>query len=299
MDELKNNVAVESNKLDEVFMQPLTQQEVATGLGMDFSKTLTKMPKFQPLKQYHDLCVAKLVKVEVLSRDIVAVKEDGSVSTYEFAGKTIPRLVFTFHNHILPNIDEVEREFVKSYDVISFQSEADGGKPLANYELVYKGMFEQLQHMMQYYMSKNKALTVPQIPSINPSATTDMRIEQFANFFTAVANWFNAANAGKPAFLDLAGKYIISALKLIAISKTNGQGTTYKALDFPLFLKEGFIATFKALTVPPSIGLSGNETVVLSKTVVANAANQPDNSIPNTADLSPEVRAAMGLPPIA
>lgn len=263
-------------------------------ISIDINKSITKMPKFEPLKAYHDLCIGKLVKVEVVMRDIAATKENGDVSTYEFAGMQIPRLLFTFHNHLIPGVDEVEREFVKAYDVIGFQSEADGGKPLENYKLVYNGMFEQITHMMQYYNTQHKGLASPAIPGIVPNAPTQTRLTQFVACFQAVAGWFNSANNGKPVFLDAAAKPIISAIKLVTKTKTNGDGKSYKTLDFPSYLKEGFIAKFKSLSVAPAIKLSGNETTVLGGVTNTPTGKAADSSIPSIDDLPPEVRAAMG-----
>ena len=263
---------------------------------MDFGTKIAKMPKFEPIKQYHDLCVGYITSVEVVSRMVEPVNKDGQPSQSIYVGHSKPTLVFRFSNHKLPGIDTVEREYIKSYDVLGFKAEIDGGKPAENYKFMFKTMYEQLTYMVQFFQSINRNLAVPQFPKkLTLDCDVETRIAEFNAFFTAIANWFNTAQGGKPVFKDATGKNpIILAIKLIATTKKSGNGRDYKALDIPSYVAEGFFDKFVNLITTPAIKLKGNESVVL--TSVKAKVGQPgvDISIPGSEmvdNIPPEIAA--------
>lgn len=270
-------------------------EDNADMMMMNFDVKLAKTPKFEPIKQYGDLCVGKLIGVTVEERPLNENKEDGTPSTYEFAGHTIPRLVFTFHNHILKGIDEVNREFIKDYSVITYAGDAETPDSLKNKKLVYQGMFDQIQYMMQFFMSINKGLTPPVLKGINPTATTEERIIQTRDFFTAVANWFNTALVGKPVY-KIAEQARILAIKLVARKKQNAKGGHYLVLDFPGFIKEGFLDVFTSLTVKPAIKIGNGESVITTSVnplLNSNKTPDADTAAPDLSNLDPTIRAML------
>lgn len=283
----------ELNKINEV--APIIE-DATMMLGMNFDVKLAKTPKFEPIKQYNDLCIGKLVSVTVEDRELKLEKEDGTPSTYEFAGHTIPRLVFTFHNHILKGIDEVNREFIKDYSVITYAGDAETPDSYKNKVAVYQGMFDQIQYMMQFFMSINKGLTPPtNIVGINPKASTEDRVKQTKAYFVAVAEWFNTGLVGKPVY-KIAEQSRILAIKLVARKKQNAKGGHYLVLDFPGYIKEGFLDVFTSLTVKPAIKIGNGESVITtSVNPLLNNGKTSDADIaaPDLSNLDPTIRAML------
>lgn len=263
---------------------------------MDFSVSVAKKPRFEPLNIYHDLCIGTLEKVEVTYREVPAVNAKGEESTYEFAGKTIPELKFTFNNYKLAGVDEIDREFVKTYSPIGWDDEADDTKK-DNIKLVYDGMNTQLMHLVQFFTGITKDPARPLIPKINPALPTDVRIKAFDNFFTGFATWFNSAKKGKEIFKDVNAKSIVLTIKLIAVTKSGNGGKQFKILDFPRYVQEGFLEVFRGIKQIPGIKLKPGESVKLEKVELTPNEGQgsADHSTVNVDDLSPEMKKMMGI----
>lgn len=294
-EETQANIKIDNTPIILEGTQPNVEEVNMEGT-LDFSVSVSKKPKFEPLSAYHDLCLGTLTKVEVVERTINSVNAKGDESSYEFAGKTIPELKLTFENYKIAGIDEVDREFVKTYSPITWDNDADDKKQ-ENIKGVYDGMNVQLIHLVQYFTSIIKNPAKPIVPIVNPSAPTDIRLEAFKKYFTGFANWFNTGRSGKPVYQDGNGKPIVLIIKLVAVTKSGNGGKQYKVLDFPRFVGEGFIEVFKSIKQIPGIKIKPGESVKLEKVVLGaqNNVGTADQSIVNADDLSPEVKRMMGI----
>ena len=209
--------------------------------------------KFKPRPELNNLCVGKLVKVELLESEIAQYNEAGIESTWEYAGHTIPRLELTFMQ-TPSNTDPRERIYKQEYKVIGSLKNDGSEIDSKTVKSLYESMYAHLKHIANAYKTKanySEAVADVNLLAIDISAPVETRIVMFKNFLQYFVNLF----AGK----DGKGIYTNAEcwMKLVADYSSG------KFLAFPTFVGEGFIE----LVVKgrnPGIELKASETIELT-----------------------------------
>lgn len=250
-------------------------------------------PRLKPIADKGNLCLGKLVSVEVVMNEMSATNADGSLKTWEFAGKTIPSLVFKYENHKL-NANEADREFSYRESVIGTQKKDGSEIEVATLKNLYDQMWARIKHQHDVYSklpnyakfseAVAKAGTALYTNGSNPKKTTESTIKAFAEFFTAVAAAFTVGANNKPVYKDAKGESAPVWLKLLA------DYSTQKFLTFPTFVGDGFIELYKA-NVEPAISIKATESIILS-----GGKGTPGAAAPALAeDIDPEVAKLLNM----
>lgn len=208
--------------------------------------------KFKPRPELNNLCIGKLVKVEILDSEVALYNEAGVESTWEYAGHTIPRLELTFEQNPT-TVDPAKRVYKDTCNVIG--SLKNDGTPieLKTVTSLYESMYARLKHICNAYKHKanySEAVADVNKLAIDVSAPVEDRIVMFRSFL----QYFVDLLAGKD------GKGIYTGtdcwMKLVADYSSG------KFLAFPTFVGEGFIEPVIAKR-NPAIEIKPGESVEL------------------------------------
>lgn len=242
---------------------------------IDINKQVTAkarmIPSDNPL--YHGFAMGKLDSVEVEIREIPKIKEDGSTSDWEMAGKTIPILKLNFSNTEVK--EEQERIFLHTEDVIGInKSVANGGGPIDDKTLdnLYTQMWNRLKHFHEVYakqvnfkeLGKEMADTVNAWTTNagNASKTVDSTIKCFTDLFNAFANAMNKGKDGKPVYVKADNTSCKLYMKLVG-NYSNVADKAGKFFTFPTFVGSGMIEIYIP-NVKPLMVFGKNEVNKLS-----------------------------------
>ena len=247
---------------------------------------VTSKPKFKPIADKGNLCLGKLVKVEVELKEQASHNEDGSEKTWEMAGKTIPNLVFHYENHKL-NVSEADREFRHREQCIGTVKKDGSDISIATLKKLYDQQWARIKHIHDCYAKCSnyakigaalaKAGEAWYNNATNPKKTTESTIKAFTNFYNAVVDAFEKGKDGKPIYMG-AKDSVPTWMKLVADYSTG------KFLDFPTFVGDGFVEVYRQ-NVEPAIELKANESVTL--TAGKGKSNAPAAGVEE--DIDPEV----------
>ena len=269
---------------------------------------------FEPIAELNDMCCGSLSKVEVIMSDISVVNKKGETSTWEYAGCTIPVLMFHFNNFIGPNTDPqgVSRVFKYSESIIG--SVTKENTPIADKSLVslYESMWNRIKHILDTYskeckvdLTKNVELNaaIKGLNNVNviKGADKQVRIDAFTTLFTAVANALNTGFNGTPMFMRAEGVPIYLYMKLLA------DYNSHKFLTFPTFVGDGFLEVCrvndkKYRINPPSMKIKTDESIVLKSETQGKLPNAPGSvggDVIHPEITNPTVRAALNIPALA
>lgn len=258
------------------------------------NKEVTSKLRFKPEEANGNLCRGYLVGVEVVENEVGKTNAKGELSTWEFAGLTIPRLIFHFEQHKSSNLDKT-RYYDRVETIIgNVQNEANGGGNIATSTLdaLYEQQWDRIKHIHDCYTGltnytafgkdveeAGKKLFAGYAAS---NKTAESTVKLFTTYFKAIAKAFNEGKNGKAIYI-IEEKPVLCWMKLVSDYKT------HKYLGFPTFVGTGFIELHRK-DVKPTISFTASETIVIGGT----KPSKPD--VPSAGDdLPPDVRAAMGL----
>lgn len=258
------------------------------------NKEVTAKLRFQPEEKHGNRCRGYLVSVEVVENEIGKVTAKGDVSTWEFAGLTIPTLCFNFEQHKSSNIEKT-RYFTHFEKIIgNLHSVEKGGEAIdiKSLDSFYEQMWSRVKHIHDCFASlpnyqafgkdveaAGKKLFAGYIAA---DKTAESTVKLFTTFFKAVVKAFNEGKDGK-AIYKIDDKPAMCWIKLIAEYRKK------QYLCFPTFVGTGFIELHRK-DVQPTITFSANESIILGGS--RTAAPTPPSA---GEDFSDEVKKAMGL----
>ncbi|HOO67807.1 MAG TPA: hypothetical protein PLC53_00345 [Bacilli bacterium] len=258
------------------------------------NKEVTSKLKFQPEEKYGNLCRGYLTGVEVIENEIGKINAKGEVSTSEFAGLTIPKLIFHFEQHKNSNLDKPRYYDHKETIIPNLQSEANGGGNIEVKVLdaLYGQQWDRIKHIHDCFasLSNYKALDKDVETAgkklfagyAASNKTAESTVKLYTAYFNAIAKAFNEGKDNK-AIYTIDDKPALCWIKLISAYKTHNR------LCFPTFVGTGFIELYRK-DVKASISFSASESVIIG-------GSKPNNiSVPTLGnDFSDDVKAALGL----
>jgi hypothetical protein len=259
------------------------------------NKEVTSKLRFSPDEADGNLCRGKLVGVEVVEHEINKVKENGELSTWEFAGLTIPTLVFHFEQQKKSTLDK-DRYYDHNERVIgNLKSEANGGGNIevGTLDKIYESMWSRVKHLHDCFAGLPNYLPLSKEVDeagkklyanyANANKTAESTIKAFTIFFKAIAIAFNAAKDGKAI-------YVVADIPAICWMKLVTDYSSKKFLAFPTFVSTGFIELYRE-KAKPSISFQPSETVILGSSVKSIAPSTPNAGD----DLPDDVKKALGI----
>lgn len=223
---------------------------------------------FKPdVNLYGGLSIGKLLKVEVSEHEVSTSKEDGTPSSWEFAGMVLPNLVFEYEQ-VLGAKDPAKRYLVHT-ETIPATTDSNGTPiDLKLWSDLTTNLFKRLQHILNVMNDGELAPvdTKMKLPKISFSDPKEKRVADMKTLFTEFARLYNAKNAeGKVRYAD--AKFWMA---VIAAPKTGN----YYVL--PSYVGKGYLEVFKQ-NVAPTIEIPNNATVELTKkTNKKEVAAKPD-----------------------
>jgi hypothetical protein len=288
-------------------------KEEKSFLNLNVEGEAARTKSFEPLADCNNMCCGSLAKVEVVMTEVPITNKKGDTSTWEYAGNTIPSLVFHFVNYIGPNTDPqgVNRSFKYRESIIGSVNKK--GEAVSDESLtgLYESMWNRIKHILDVFskeckvdITKDKELTqaikVISGSDIVKGSDKQKRIDAFKGLFDAVANLLNTGFNGKPMFMRGEKSPIILYMKLLA------DYSTHRFLTFPTFVGDGFMeickVTDKGLRInQTSMKIKSDESIVLKgvNKGTMNSAGGVNQEVKNPEITDPELRQALGLAPIA
>ncbi len=255
-------------------------------MKFDAKKEVTNRLKFKPNPELNNLCLGYLESVEVVMNEIAKINDKGQESTWEYAGHTIPRLVFTFRNYVRKNdLDKADRFYIHTENVIGAVKSSGDKIEQATLQSIYESMWARIKHIHDAFVSDPNYAPFKLLPEIDEYGKTADRVEQFTQFFNVIADAFNKGKDGLPIYKGANDSKLPCYMKLVAEYKQR------KWLELPTFVGEGFIERYKE-GVPPTIELKPSDTVELAAgkgAIKASSASSDDID-----NLPPEIREALG-----
>lgn len=218
---------------------------------------VTSDKKFKPREEFNNLCQAHLVSVEIKETITPKVDDKGVASTYEYAGVSIPTLVFKYKEETIPT-DEEDRYYTDNYRIVT-TTKNDGSKVDAKtYASILTETYRHCRHRLDAYVGTPN-FKEPGFPKpIDMNAPVGERIEQWRAFCQFFVDAFNKGNNDKPVFVNEKDEPIVVWIKLIAHYPDG------KYLSAPGFVGEGYIERVVD-GKKPAIELKPGETVKLSE----------------------------------
>lgn len=231
-------------------------------MKFDSKKEVTSKLKFKPVEEFDNLCLGKLVSVEVVENESAKINDQGVESNWEYAGNMIPKLKFNFESVKHPKQSESEydtRYYTHTEEIIGAITKT--GEPIKSKTLIrlYTSMFDRIKHIYDAYSTTtNYKPLADNIPEIDETTNipSEARVKQFKKFFMFFVNSFNKGLDGKTPIFMANGKSIAMTMKLVADYRSG------KFLAFPTFVGEGFIEVFKS-GKRPTIEIKPDERVTL------------------------------------
>ncbi len=255
-------------------------------IKFDANKEVTNKLKFKPDINLGNLCLGKIVSVEVVKTEVAKIDEKGKERAWEYAGLElpVPSLSITFKQvHTADSKDKADRFYTFRENIIG--STKTNGEPIEGdiLESLYQSMWDRIKHIHDAFANTPNYKAFTSLPEINERGKAIDRLKQFTAFFETIAEGFTKGKNDKPVYELTDGTSIKVWMKLIAEYKEG------KYLTFPKFVGEGFIERYID-GVPPTIEIKGSESVILkSKSVKAGVPGGADSS----EDLPEHIRAMM------
>lgn len=257
-------------------------------ININIKENVENRLKFEPLAQYDNLCTGLLTSVEVSKVEIGVENKKGVASKSEYAGKTISKLSFNFENH-RDNVNDYKRYY--TFSLLSFmtQSEEKGKFDTKTIEKLVTNEIDRIRHIANAYVPATAPNAIhkyqPFLDGINAVAQVidtddvDAKVEATTKWYEAIESWFNGYTEGTgknsvsvPCVYKEKDNYIPMVMKLTVSYKN--------VLDFPQYVREGFIQRLKWKTVgnvkkiDTSITFAPDETVTIQpRTRKAPAGN--------------------------
>lgn len=242
---------------------------------INVNKVVENVKPFQPEEKYGNMSLGKLNRVYIKFTETPAEKEDGTVSTYDYAGKKLPMLAFEFQQ-VYAEGDGPDR-FHTHYEKPIVITKNDGGLVAdKDIEAMLTQQFDRILHIHRAFAKSPNfiALNESNIPEIKETIGVDERLESYLAFYQWVVDSFNngkglvqgSKEEHIPIFRNEKNASILLWIKLVANYGDN------KYLTFPSFVGRGFLELFNAKYPKPSLMFEGKETWRLKTAATAAAA---------------------------
>ena len=207
-------------------------------IKLDVNAEVTSRLKFEPSPINKNLCIGQLESVEITESVIDADSE------WEYKGLTVPRIAFHFTNFKL-SVEDPDRFFTHSELPIA-RIKKDG-TPIkdSDYVNMITELWKRIKHIHNAYKKAKspnyRPITVIPDFTTDTTSTPETRLAEFKEFFNIIFNSFKGVGEEKPIWLDVNGKSIVAAMKLIATPTRDGRSMY---LAFPHYVTEGFIEPY-------------------------------------------------------
>lgn len=254
-------------------------------IKFDAKKEVTNRLKFKPNPELDNLCLGYLESVAVEMNEVPKINDKGQESTWEYAGHTLPNLVFTFRNYIRKDdLDKADRYYIHRERVIGSVKTSGEKIDVAVLQSIYESLWARIKHIHDAFINDPNYEPFKSLPEIDEYGKVTDRLEQFTKFFNTIAEAFNKGKNDLPIYKGANDSKLPCYMKLVAEYKQR------KWLEFPTFVGEGFIERYKE-GVPPTIELKPNETIELA---AAKGTSRSSATADDIDSLPPEIRAALG-----
>ena len=267
---------------------------------INVNKVVEKVKPFQPDERYGFMSLGKLNKVFINFVETPAEKADGTISTYEYAGKKVPMLTFEFQQ-VYAEGDGPDR-FYTHYEKPIVILKNDGGLVTdKDIETMLTQQFDRILHIHGVYSKSPNFLPLDAAtaPEIKETVGVDERLESYLAFYQWVVDAFNKGKGVNPTnkeeklpiFRNEKNHPMTLWIKLIANYGDN------KYLVFPTFIGRGFIELFNPKYPKPSLMFEGKETwkiktaaTAATKTTSETTTDSPDG----VEELSDDLKELIG-----
>lgn len=217
---------------------------------------VTSDKKFKCRPEFGNLCMGRLVSVEIRETTTPTVDDKGVASTYEYAGLEIPTLVFRYQEEKTP-ADDVDRFYEDSYRIVTTKKNDGQMVDAKTFTNIVMETYRHCRHRLDVYKACPNFVDPGYPQPIDMNASIDDRIKQWRSFCEFFVNAFTKGKDGKPVYLDVNGNSALLWIKLIAHYGDR------KYLCAPSFVGEGYMELFVEGKAP-SIEIKPGETVELA-----------------------------------
>lgn len=242
-------------------------------IKIDKNKEVVGRLPFEPFAEFDNLCVGELIDV---TKTETESKEE---ARWDYAGKTIPLLAFTFKQWKKKESDK-DRFMTMSFTPISLTDKDGVEREMSKIIVSFNQMWDKIKHLHDQYMGNKNYKPMDAEPEFNGS-TVDERLAEFDTFFEAVVNDFKLGKDKKtPIYND--GQF----LSIVMVA--SGLKKSYLAV--PSFVGKGIFELFKSKDgkIVTDLRIPITETTKLGATAMAQANPQASNT-----DLPPEILELM------
>lgn len=238
-------------------MSEVINNGLAAGVVSFDNVVVTSDKKFKPREEFNNLCLGHLVSVEIKETVTPKIDDKGVASTYEYAGISVPTLVFKYKEETVPG-DDADRFYSDSFRIVTTRKSDGTAIDMKTFSSILMDTYRHCRHRLDVYKDcanfKEPGFPAP----IDMNASIDDRISQWKKFCEFFVNAFNKGNEDKPVYKNDKGEDIIVWIKLVAKYPEN------KYLAVPTFVGEGYVERYVE-GKRPSIEIKPNETIKLSE----------------------------------
>lgn len=218
---------------------------------------VTSDKKFKPREEFNNLCLGHLVSVEIKETVTPKIDDKGVASTYEYAGISVPTLVFKYKEEPVPG-DDADRFYSDSFRIVTTRKSDGTAIDIKTFSSILMDTYRHCRHRLDAYAGcpnfKEPGFPAP----IDMNASIDERLKQWKAFCEFFVNAFNKGKDDKAVYKNEKNEDIIVWIKLVAKYPEN------KYLAVPTFVGEGYIEKYVEGRCP-SIEIKPNETIKLSE----------------------------------
>lgn len=249
--------------------------------------------KVKPIIATDEQPIPMVVLESVELREVeISDMKDNKPSTYEYAGKTIPNVVFTF-KQLQPDGAPTRMLFVRESPVASVSND---GTPVTDLDKLILQMWNRMLHIYQACRSLPHYQDMGLVPDLKIDGSIDENLESYRKFFKFIVDKFNnGKKIGEkiaPVFFNEHGKPAPAYLKLVADFNSK------KYLNIPMFVGTGFFEIINAKYPKCSLAFSAKETWKLKNAIDEDAAPKANKTATSAAAaeaevLSPELQAIL------
>jgi hypothetical protein len=257
------------------------------GLEFDIEREVQSRLGFKPDPKFNNICLGVLNKVEVIENETAKVDANGNVSPNEYAGMSVPKLLFEFQNSKLTK-SEPDRFFIHlEGNMVSVKNDGSPNTAIQKnhqptVENLYNQMWDRIKAIYKAFegntgiyqpITTNKEVAkAGKELFANIYSSAAIRIDLFKKFFTAIVNAFNEGGIdGQCIFQNKKEEGVPLWIKLIAEFKEQTK------LVFPTYCDHAFVE-MRFANVPTTLEIYADETVELQAKVKGKIANRENGA---------------------
>ncbi len=243
-----------------------------TKLKINKSDEVTNRLPFIPYPQFGNMCPGYLTEVEFNESEIA---QD---SKSEYAGMTVPRLIFRFTEYKLNDKDD-DRFFTHNEFMISHTKQDGSLSTEKNLVSMYTELWKRIKNIHDQFAINPNYKTLTGDLEFDFDIAIDDRIKDMNKFFKDTAKAFNL---GKDKTNPIFSPKDLLLLKLVA----SGQKLSY--LAFPHYVGTGIIQKVNILNgkIKTTLTFRPSETVELGLSATNNSTTVQSNTSELPADLA-------------